>query len=107
MFDLKKFQAEHKAWIDYNFPGREPYYHLLGAVEEVGELAHAHLKMKERIRGTEAEHMAAAADAVADAIIFLAGYCSDMGFDLEQILSETWAKVRERDFVKYPETGRP
>jgi NTP pyrophosphatase (non-canonical NTP hydrolase) len=105
-FTFAQLQEEHKQWVDYNFPDREPYYHLLGAVEELGELAHAHLKGLERVRGTHEEHEAKAKDAVADVIIFLAGYCSDRGFDLQEIIEATWQEVRQRDWQKNPVSGQ-
>jgi NTP pyrophosphatase (non-canonical NTP hydrolase) len=102
---LRQLQTEQRAWVAHNFPGRESFYPLLGAVEELGELAHAHLKALQGIRGTTEEHMAAAADAVADTIIFLADYCSAMGFDLESIVGDTWDKVKQRDWQADPKTG--
>jgi NTP pyrophosphatase (non-canonical NTP hydrolase) len=104
-FTLAQLQSEQRDWVAYNFPGREPFYPLLGAVEELGELAHAHLKMLQGIRGTKEEHMAAAADAVADTIIFLADYCSEMGIDLQETVSTTWQKVKRRDWQKDPQNG--
>lgn len=41
MSDLQDLQREHAQWMDYNFPTREPYYHVLGLVEECGELCRA------------------------------------------------------------------
>jgi NTP pyrophosphatase (non-canonical NTP hydrolase) len=100
-----RLQSEQRSWVEHNFPGREPYYPLLGAVEELGELAHAHLKSLQGIRGTQEEHRASAADAVADTIIFLSDYCSAMGFDLQQIVEQTWAKVQKRDWIADPQNG--
>src|SRR3989337_1864592 len=47
---LRQLQSEQREWVDHNFPKRADYYHLLGVMEELGELAHAHLKQLERIR---------------------------------------------------------
>lgn len=102
---LSKLQDEQRAWVEHNFPGRKPYQPLLGAVEELGELAHAHLKMEQGIRGTKAEHLTAAADAVADTVIYLADYCSAMGFDFGKIVEETWEQVKKRDWKKDPKNG--
>lgn len=104
--NFRQLQLEHRGWIAYNFPSRESYYHLLGAVEELGELAHAHLKGLEQVRGTAQEHEAKAKDAIGDVIIFLAGYCSDRGFDLQEIVETTWQEVKMRDWRKNPVTGR-
>ena len=99
-FTLRTLQAQQRPWVRHNFPGREPYYPLLGAVEELGELAHSHLKMLQKIRGTKAEHLDKAKDAVGDTITYLTDYCSAMGFDIQEIVEETWAQVKKRDWQK-------
>lgn len=95
---LKRLQEEQIPWQQHNFPGRDAYFPLLGAVEELGELAHAHLKMLQGIRGTVIELHAKKVDAVADIIIFLSDYCTANGIDLHSAVCETWAKVKTRDF---------
>lgn len=102
---LRQLQAEQKQWVEHNFPGREDYYPLLGAVEELGELAHAHLKQRQGIRGTAEQHAAKAKDAVADVIIFLADYCTARGFDLQEAVEETWAQVKKREWRNDPTNG--
>jgi NTP pyrophosphatase (non-canonical NTP hydrolase) len=131
-FDLKKFQEEHRAWSTKNFGGKfgSGYRPLLGAVEEFGELcdlmgsktpmsmllgvckvgstigklAHHHLKNEQGIRNQE-NHAEAKKDAIADMLIYLTDYCNNEGFDLEALLSETWEKVRQRDWKKNPDTA--
>lgn len=102
---LRQLQEEQRPWQQHNFPGREAYYPLLGAVEELGELAHEHLKDIQGIRGTHEEHMEKAKDAVADTIIFLSDYCSAMGFDLQEIVEQTWNEVKKRDWKLDPIHG--
>ena len=104
VFDLKAFQAEQREWSERNFGGKygSGYRPLLGALEELGELAHAHLKSEQGIRNTEC-HAAAKRDAVADVIIYLADYCSNEGIDLEAALRETWLRVRSRDWKRNPD----
>ena len=34
-------------------------------------------------------------------------YCNSLGWDYLGILEETWARVKDRDWIKYPGTGRP
>ena len=77
-----QLQKEVTTWGRHNFPKAELTDPLLGASEEVGELCHAHLKMKQGIRGTQAEHQAAKADAVCDCIIYLAHYAGLGGLAL-------------------------
>ncbi len=95
------------AWARRNFGPHVPPYHrcLLGAMEEIGELAHAHLKAEQGIRGSAADHEAAGKDAVADTIIYLTDYCCGRGWDLNAIMEETWERVRQRDWKADPAKG--
>lgn len=86
---------------------RFPHHGLLGAAEEIGELCHAFLKMQQGIR-KGGDWRAAAEDAIADCILFLTSFCNTHGFDLEKIVWDTFEReVEPRDWVTYPETGRP
>ena len=98
---LRRLQAEQVPWVKHNFGDRPSWMPLLGAVEELGELAHAHLKQAQGIRVSE-NHDEKARDAVADIVIYLADYCSSRGFDLETLVMETWDKVKLRDWKKDP-----
>jgi len=102
---LRELQEQQRPWVLHNFPGRQAYYPLLGAMEELGELAHAHLKALQGIRGSEAEYALAARDAVGDIVIFLSDYCTARGWDFEDILDQTWAVVQRRDFQANRLTG--
>ena len=79
-----------------------------GATEELGELSHAFLKHKQKIRGytNEAAYQAEAEDAVGDLIIYLADFCARNGLDLGRAVSETWAKVKQRNWQANPTTGK-
>ena len=105
MLTFRQLQDEQRPWVEHNFPGRSDYFPLLGAVEELGELAHAHLKGLQGIRGTAEEHAALAKDAVGDVIVFLADYCTARGFDLQEIMETTWAQVKKRDWRRDPLNG--
>lgn len=98
---LRELQAEQIPWVKHNFGDRPSWMPLFGAVEELGELAHAHLKEAQGIRVSE-NHRENARDAVADIIIYLADYASAVGFDLQSIVMETWDKVKNRDWKKNP-----
>lgn len=104
---LSIMQEERNDWVAHNFPGDEVINSVLGAVEEVGELAHHYLKAKQGIRGDADIHAAEMADAVADCVIFLAGVCSHLGIDYGVLVRDTWDMVKQRDWVAYPETGMP
>lgn len=105
MSEIRRIQAEQKEWSDRNFPTKAPYQPLIGMMEELGELSHAHLKQEQGIRGTYEEHQAAAKDAIGDIVIFMMDYCNQRGFDLESIVAETWAEVKRRDWTKNGGSG--
>lgn len=101
--NLRNLQTEVYEWQNRNFPAAEAIHLFLGVVEEVGELAHAILKLKQGIRGDN--HEAEAKDAVGDIMIFLMNYCSRNDWWLDDILAETWEEVRKRDWLANPEDG--
>lgn len=104
--DLKVFQAKHRLWLGKNFPNQTPHQALLGVSEEVGELAHAHLKYEQGIRGlTRDEYLRQAGDAIGDIIIYLASYCNTNGLSLAGCLAQAWREVSERDWIHNPDTG--
>ena len=51
MMTFSKFQREQKEWAARNFREHVAWHALLGLMEEVGELSHAHLKTVQGIRG--------------------------------------------------------
>jgi NTP pyrophosphatase (non-canonical NTP hydrolase) len=105
---FKELQAEQADWSNYNFGCGAPAWHcILGALEELGELAHAYLKGEQGIRKNAKALCAAERDAVGDTIIYLTDFCNRRGYDLETIIRETWGEVRSRDWRAYPKTGRP
>ena len=97
---LRQMQKEQDEWSKKNFDNKKPYQPILGAAEEVGELAHAYLKMEQGIRGNTDEHTANMKDAVADCVIFLMDFCNQMGWDFETLLTQTWDEVKKRDWKK-------
>ena len=102
---LRTFQRYHKIWLEHNFPDQLAHDPLLGLTEELGELAHAHLKREQGIRGSEKEHQDAAADAIGDIMIYLASYCNTNDFDMAACLEDAWEEVSERDWQRYPKSG--
>lgn len=104
---LRDLQDQSHEWRQRNFPdtANEPHLQLMGVVEEVGELSHSELKMRQGIRGTQEEHLAAAQDAVGDIIVYLSGYCSARGFSLQGCIERAWGEVKDRNWVDNPDTG--
>ena len=97
--DFRELQSQVGRWSQQNFPDGKPYQPLLGATEELGELAHAHLKAEQGIRGGE-DHAAAKVDAVADVVI-----CARNGIDMDNAVTSTWEKVRRRDWRRDPDNA--
>ena len=106
MLTLRQLQEEARLWQDHNFPDRTPTSILLGIAEELGELCRAQKKGDEGIRGTPAQHLANAKEEVGDLIISVAAYCDARDFDMQQCMEDAWFRVKQRDWVRYPETGR-
>jgi len=105
--NLSELQAEHKLWVEHNFPDQLPHEPLLGLVEELGELSHAHLKHEQGIRGyTRAKYLNEAADAVGDFVIYLASYCNRNGLNLEWCVRDAWDQVQQRDWKASPSDGQ-
>jgi NTP pyrophosphatase (non-canonical NTP hydrolase) len=104
---IHDLQIDTGAWRERNFPDYTAHEQFMGMVEEMGELSHAIIKGMQNIRHTPGEIHQLKEDAVADLFIFMLGYCTKEGIDFEQALYRTWNQVRKRDWVKYPETGRP
>lgn len=104
---ITKLQNKIGEWTLQNFGhNSEGAYHpLLGLVEEIGELSHAHLKQQQGIRGNYTEHEKAIKDAIGDIIIYLCDYCYQRGYDLESIIKDTWDSVQKRNWKEKPKDG--
>ncbi|KKN68920.1 hypothetical protein LCGC14_0445770 [marine sediment metagenome] len=103
---LRRLQAEVAPWSAHNFPGLTSADNLIGVTEELGELAHAHLKHHQG-RLTNEEYSALAQDAIGDILVFLAGYCNSRGFDLEALTAKVWDEVKRRDYTSGKKIVRP
>lgn len=104
---LAELQSDTQIWREKNFPPehRTPELQTLGVCEEAGELAHAVLKMRQGIRGTHEQHIAAIEDAAGDITIYLCGLFSNLGLDLEAAVSKAWTEVQTRDWKENPQDG--
>jgi len=105
MEELRKIQKEQDVWAKRNFDNKQPYQPILGAAEEVGELAHAFLKMEQGIRGNKEEHLANMKDSIGDCVVFLMDLCNQMGWDFATVVEETWDQVKQRDWKKHSLEG--
>jgi NTP pyrophosphatase (non-canonical NTP hydrolase) len=103
---LIELQEKIRAWGEYNFPNAKPHQPLLGAVEELGELAHAHLKAEQGIRGTPEEWKAKKEDAIGDVVIYLLHYCVKEGLNFWKCILRAWNEIKDRDWIRFPRNGR-
>jgi NTP pyrophosphatase (non-canonical NTP hydrolase) len=101
---LDKLPLEAKEWTSYNFPNAAPWEPLVGMMEEIGELSHAHLKQHQRIRVSE-ECQEKKQDAIGDILIYMADYCNRNNIDMEECLERAWSEVVKRDWKKFPVNG--
>lgn len=110
---LDRIQDERAKWARHNFPNAGAKEHALGVCEEAGELAHAILKLDpgtasgDSIRGSRSELLDEVADALGDLLVYACGVATDCGLALSDCLQAAWDEVKDRDWVKYPGTGRP
>lgn len=115
MGKMRTIQKEIGMWVTANFNGHykqldtDSFYlcahqPLLGMVEELGELSHAHLKVEQGIRTNE-DHEAARKDAIGDLLIYLLDYCGVHDLDAEEILEQTWGAVKKRNWKQNPSDG--
>ena len=103
-----KLQSDLAVWQYHNFDAQPLWTQVMGATEEIGELSHAVLKKEQGIRGMDCDdYLDAAGDAVADCMIYLIQVCTALKLDALTLLGETAKEVMQRDWVKYPKTGRP
>ena len=102
---LRIVQAEHRYWIAHNFPAQTPWQVFMGMAEELGELSHALLKRDQQIRGNDTDFDDGIKDACADLVIFMCGLADLEGFDLMDVINETWTKVKKRDWISFPVNG--
>lgn len=107
---IPHLQQTWKEWSTRNFgpsfqpvPGM-PYRPLIGMMEELGELAHAHLKKEQNIRLNE-DHEGNAKDSIGDLFMFMMDYCNGRGWDIEEIITKTACHVLRRDWTADPTMG--
>jgi NTP pyrophosphatase (non-canonical NTP hydrolase) len=104
-WSLAQLQEEQQVWSQKNFGDQPADNPFIGLVEEVGELGHGYLKMKQGIRGDAETHREEMKDAVGDIVIYLSDFCSRTGINLQEAVRETWDQVKQRDWKKNPENG--
>ena len=103
---LRQLQREIDSWVLCNWPDTRIEHQALTLAEECGELCHHVVKQAQGRCGDPGEHEAGLRDAVGDIVISLLAVCAMAGLvDPEEAIRETWAKVRNRDWRRFPRNG--
>ena len=103
---LSKTQEAIEEWLQRQpFGLQKSWEPLLGRFEEIGELAHAHLKQVQGIRTNE-NHEAMGKDAIGDIFVFMTGYCITRGWSLQECINIAWGEVSKRDWSKNKDNGK-
>lgn len=85
-------QAEHKAWVDVEYPGQPKWQPAAGMLEEAGELLRVVLKhnqhlqfgVEERYKGVDWD--AELVDAIGDCAIFCCSLCNASGWSFDAMV---------------------
>ena len=86
----QELQVRLCRWQRHNFETADLRDNIFGAVEELGELAHAVLKNRQKIRGiSESELKQKAGDAIADCTVFLMQVATHLRIDFETVVIQT------------------
>lgn len=97
--DLSDLQTDLHKWQLERFPDTGADESLIGAMEELGELAHATLKGKQGLEGERfSTGPEAEKDAIGDCIVFLMQYASSRGYDIEECIESAAAEALDRDY---------
>lgn len=75
-------------------------------MKAVGKLAHAYLKDEQGIRRNE-KHRDNMMEQIGCIVDLLSQLCGNEGQGLLDATAKAWNEVKDRDWVKYPKTGRP
>ena len=98
---IDEFQKKVVEWNKRNF-GKHygtGYRNLIGCMEELGELSHAHLKGEQKIRHTPEEILKLKKDAVGDLVVFLCNYCDSQNFSVSECMDIAWNEIKDRDWT--------
>lgn len=95
--DLEAAQAALGEWSREQFGDQDAVNPLVGAQEELGEVARLELKQRQGIRQDELADEPVEQE-VADVVIYLMDYCERRDIDLAEGLDASLDKVLDRDF---------
>jgi NTP pyrophosphatase (non-canonical NTP hydrolase) len=97
--DLSDLQTDLHEWQRERFPDSGAEESLMGALEELGELAHATLKGKQGLEGERfSTGPEAEKDAIGDCVVFLMQYASSRGYDIEECIEAAAGEALAREY---------
>lgn len=102
MKDIHAVIDEVIPWVARNFPRETREMGGLGVSEEAGEVCRAILKQAEGIRGTYEEWDDEIKKEIGDVFIKIIHISYICSFNFEEIVSNRWETISQRDWIKDP-----
>jgi hypothetical protein len=90
-------QQEYAAWLEKNYGTDQLPMAMFKLAEEFGELNAAVYRGEVHKVG----------DALGDVYITLLRVAEAYGLNFEACVYNAWDDVKQRDYIKYPDTGKP
>lgn len=106
MGEINDIQDNLEIWLYKNFQETSCEDQILVLMEEVGELCHAVIKTKQKIRGyDEVNSIHEIKDSVGDIFISLCNFCNARGLNITDCIYLAYNNVINRDWQKNPDDG--
>lgn len=105
---IREIQSSVASWVKHNFPSSTAQDEILGMQEDLGKLARAYLKSKQKIRGysfSGDKSKREMSDAIGNMMIYMLGFCESVGIDLESEVFSAWEKIKKLDWSADPDSG--
>lgn len=102
MCEINTVQAQFKEWSQKNFGPLPDTFHITKLTEEVGEAAHAVVRLYHQSQGKKVNPKSEdnLKDALGDIMIILMNLANNHGWSLATIFRETANEVLARDYSK-------
>lgn len=102
---LGTIQESVHSWHRYNYPQDDMRDALLAVGEELGELNRAQVKQASGIRGSFEHWQKEKEKEIGDTLIATINYAAWNDIDWISALMHRWLVIKQRDFIKNPQTG--
>lgn len=108
---MERWQKPLAAWQERELPcedkDKQTLRVMVGAAEELGEVARCVLKRSQEIRATEHVWTSRAEEEIGDVCVFLMQLCALLGLDFEACIERAAQKVLGRDWSSKKEGEQP